>query len=279
MKRSDEINELAGAFAKAQADLPAVPKRGKGQVGQARTTYATLDDVIDTVRGPLSENGLSFTQMLDTAADGPALTTMLLHSSGQWMASSTPIDAMDGNRGTNAMQAFGSTLTYLKRYALSAMLGVTTDEDDDGSAARKPPQRPTRTPQGSPPTGDGWEEDENWQASGAPAGVYLDVSEVGVFDTKKTGNPHIGLMTDGHKWPDIRWWNGRTALLEAAPWLNDSCTKDQLGQMGARFPFVARVYYTEDANGYKVAERFEWLGVPDDDPSDYRGRDNEAPFV
>ena len=152
MNRSDEINELAGAFAKAQADLPAVPKRGKGQVGTAKTTYATLDDVIDTVRGPLSENGLSFTQMLDTAADGPALTTMLLHSSGQWMASSTPIDAMDGNRGTNAMQAFGSTLTYLKRYALSAMLGVTTDEDDDGSAARKPPQRPPAKPKGPPQT-------------------------------------------------------------------------------------------------------------------------------
>jgi len=247
MKQSNEFNELAGAFAKAQAALPAVPKRGKGQVGTAKTTYATLDDVIATVRGPLSENGLSFTQMLDVDADGPALTTMLIHESGQWMASSTPIDAMDGNRGTNAMQAFGSTLTYLKRYALSAMLGVSTDDDDDGSTARKAPQRQAQPKQ----TGQPQQED----APGALS--YLDVSEVGVFDTKAGGKPHLGFMADGQKWPDIRWWGGRTALLEAAPWLADSCTKDDLGKMDARFPFAARVYYTEDNSGYKTAERFE----------------------
>lgn len=249
MKQSNEFNELAGAFAKAQAALPAVPKRGHGQVGTAKTTYATLDDVIATVRGPLSENGLSFTQMLDADDDGPALTTMLIHESGQWMASSTPIDAMDGNRGTNAMQAFGSTLTYLKRYALSAMLGVSTDDDDDGNAARKAPQRQAQPTQHSQPK----QED-------APVALsYLDVIEVGVFDTKTGGRPHIGLMADNHKWPDIRWWNGRTALLEAAPWLSESCTKDDLGEMGARFPFAARVYYTEDAGGHKTAERFARL--------------------
>jgi len=248
MNRSEQINELAGAFYKAQDAFRAVPKRGKGQVGQARTTYATLDDVIDTVRRPLAQNALSFTQMLDADDNGPALTTMLMHESGQWIASSTPLDAMDGNRGTNAMQAFGSTLTYLKRYALSAMLGVTTDEDDDGATARKP--QPPRQPQQS---------DDYRNADGSSPGGWMDVSEVGVFDTKAGNKPHLGFMADGHKWPDIRWWNGRTALLEAAPWLADSCTKEQLGEMDARFPFVARVYYTEDANGYKVADRFEGL--------------------
>jgi hypothetical protein len=263
MNRSEQINELAAAFAKAQAALPAVPKRGKGQVGQARTTYATLDDVIDTVRGPLSENGLSFTQMLDAATDGPALTTMLLHESGQWMASSTPIDAMDGNRGTNAMQAFGSTLTYLKRYALSAMLGVTTDDDDDGSAATRkrqaptPEQRQAPTPPPVEEPQDTWEQEEQWQANGSPAQPFLDVSEVGVFDVKAGGKPHVGLMTDGHKYPDIRWWKGRTELLTAAPWLADTCTKDVL-TMGTRFPFAARVYYTMIGK-YKVAQRFEQL--------------------
>jgi len=253
MNQSEKIGELAAAFVKAQAALPAVPKRGRGQVGTARTTYATLDDMIDTARGPLEQNGLSFTQMLDTGVDGASLTTMLLHASGQWIASSTPIDAMDGNRGTNAMQAFGSTLTYLKRYALSAMLGVTTDDDDDGGTASSP-RKPTATkPQ------DAWEQEEQWEDSGAPAMPYLDVSEVGVFDTRAGGKPHIGLMADGSKWPDIRWWNGRTQLLEAAPWLGESVTKEQLGTMDARFPFAARVYYTEDAQGYKSAVQFEQL--------------------
>jgi len=256
MNRSEQINELAGAFAKAQAALPAVPKRGRGQVSTTRTTYATLDDVIATVRGPLAENGLSFTQMLGTGADGPALTTMLLHESGQWIASSTPLDAMSGNKGTNAMQAFGSTLTYLKRYALSAMLGVSTDDDDDGASARHRPP-----PKSMPDIVDGggpWVAGEQWPDD-APIATFLDVSEVGVFDTKAGGKPHLGLMADGHKWPDIRWWEGRTQLLEAAPWLGENVTKEQLGQMGARFPFAARVYYTEDAQGYKSAVQFEQL--------------------
>ena len=114
-----------------------------------------------------------------------------------------------------------------------------------------------------PPLGDeppeGWNMDEQLQDAEPPAS-YLDVVELGVFDVKAGGKPHIGLMADGNEWPDIRWWKGRDELLEAAPWLGESVTKDDLGEMGARYPFAARVVYTEDGKGYKVAERFEPLG-------------------
>ena len=98
-----------------------------------------------------------------------------------------------------------------------------------------------------------WDEGED-NGSGM---AYLDVSEIGAFVTK-AGKAHVGLMEAGHQWPDIRWWNGRDALIKSAPWLIASCAKEDLVE-GARFPFAARVYYTKDANGYKVAERFEQL--------------------
>lgn len=260
MNRSESVVELATALAKAQGAMPAVPKNGRGQVGTQRTSYVTFDDLVATVKVPLAENGLSFLQMLD---DG-GLTTMLLHSSGQWIAASMPVTAMEANRGTNAMQALGSTLTYLKRYALAAMLGVASDEDDDASASdHKPQPRPQPKPAAAqsqdapdePP--DAWDEEAQDEApeTGEP---FIDIAEVGVF-TSKNGKPHLGLMEAGHKWPDIRWWAGRDALLECAPWLAQAVTKEQLAVMDARYPFRARVYYTVDDQNFKQARRFELI--------------------
>lgn len=136
MDRSERIEELAMALAQAQGEFKPAQKSGKNP--HLRNRYATLDDIIEAVRPGLSAHGLSFLQLLD----GASLTTILLHESGQWIKSSTDIDALDSNRGTNEMQAFGATLTYLKRYALAAMLGVSSDEDVDGNVPqRKQPQR------------------------------------------------------------------------------------------------------------------------------------------
>ena len=58
-----------------------------------------------------------------------------MHTSGQWMSATVSVIPMAGNKGTNEVQVFGSALTYMKRYALAAMLGVAGDEDDDGNSA------------------------------------------------------------------------------------------------------------------------------------------------
>ncbi len=146
MNRSDPINELAAAFAKAQGLFS--PARKSGTNPHLKNKYATLDDIIEAVREPLAQHSLSFLQLLDANSEGPALTTILLHESGQWLSSHTPIDAMESNRGTNDMQAFGATLTYLKRYALAAMMGISSDEDTDGDSAKAP--RPKRKAQRNP---------------------------------------------------------------------------------------------------------------------------------
>lgn len=81
--------------------------------------------------------------------------------------------------------------------------------------------------------------------------------EFGCFDTKQKGKLHLGFMAEGEKWPSVRYWKGRDALLEAAPWIGQVATKDELGQENKRFDCRMKVYYTTDDKGYKTATRFE----------------------
>ena len=136
MKHSEQINEIFAALAKAQGKIKPVRKDGANP--HLGNKYTTLDAIIDEVKTPLSENGLSFLQPLTTDDRGLILETWLTHSSGQYLMADVVVSPMSGNRGVNEMQALGSSLTYLKRYALGAMLGIASEEDDDGNKAGKP---------------------------------------------------------------------------------------------------------------------------------------------
>lgn len=132
--KSEQINELAAALAQAQNCM--TPAKKDQTNPHLKNTYATLDSIIEAARQPLSTNGLSFVQILEQSETGPRLETWLLHSSGQWIQGKIEIKAGAGNRGINEIQALGSALTYYKRYALAAMLGISVaDEDDDGNLA------------------------------------------------------------------------------------------------------------------------------------------------
>jgi hypothetical protein len=111
-----------------------------------RSKYADLGAVWEACRDALTANGLSVMQMPVDVADGRVgLTTMLLHESGEFVSStvSTPLTKNDA-------QGVGSALTYLRRYALAAMVGVVADEDDDGNAATAAPKQ---APPGCPAQG------------------------------------------------------------------------------------------------------------------------------
>lgn len=140
--KSDQINELAAALSKAQGAMGAAQMDAKNP--HFNSKYATLASIIDAARKPLADNGLAFSQMLGYGDDGIVLLdTMLMHSSGQWIASEVAIKSSPTNRGVNEVQALGSALTYYKRYALAAILGISTaDEDDDGNTAQQ--ARPAR---------------------------------------------------------------------------------------------------------------------------------------
>ena len=136
--QSPSINLLAEALAKAQGVIVAPPRsrtvRVVPRTGGAGYTfkYATLSDIIDAVQKPLSDNGIARLQLVSHDANGGfyKLTTYLVHSSGQFIACEVPI-ITEGHSN----QQFGSALTYMKRYTLSAMVGLAADEDDDGNAA------------------------------------------------------------------------------------------------------------------------------------------------
>ena len=257
MDRSELINELATALSKAQVGFGAIKRSGSNPMFHSK--YSTFDDVLAVVRQPLADNGLSFTQMLDVLGDAPALTTYLMHTSGQWMSATVPVIAMAGNKGTNEVQVFGSALTYMKRYALTAMLGVAGDEDDDGNGATHKPAvkrtpRPTdnisvnNAPDYDDPFGD-----ESPPNSGLP---FLVVDRVGATTTK-SGKKCVGLWEPEKQYPTFYWWGGRDALLEKCPWLVDSVTKDELGEVGKTYPFSAKVFYVLNDKDYKDIDGFE----------------------
>src|SRR5262245_7925704 len=113
--QSEQTNELSAALAKAQAAMKAVPFDKVNP--HYKSKYATLASVIETVRKPLADNGLGYTQTMEIREGGGlVLVTTLRHSSGQWIASEYPL------RGTAKPQELGSELTYARRYSLSALV-------------------------------------------------------------------------------------------------------------------------------------------------------------
>lgn len=111
-----------------QGEVSAVTKDGNNPYFKSK--YATLENIIDTIRLPLQKNGLSFSQFPTGENE---LVTILMHSSGEYLQSTVKMAPKD-----NTPQGQGSAITYMRRYALSAILGIATEEDDDGNGASKP---------------------------------------------------------------------------------------------------------------------------------------------
>lgn len=128
MNRSEQINELAAALAKAQAEMRFASKANVNP--HFKSKYADLASVIEAIRDPLSRNGLSHTQLCREGENGAVtVDTMLMHASGQFIAST-----MTMRPQKNDPQGVGSALTYARRYALQGICGLASD-DDDGNAA------------------------------------------------------------------------------------------------------------------------------------------------
>jgi hypothetical protein len=140
---SDTINELTTALSKAQGEITGALKESANPFFKSR--YADLASCWDACRGPLSKNGLAVFQAAETTNDGLVLTTTLAHGSGQWMRSTLGVNPKD-----DTPQSMGSALTYARRYALTAMVGIA-QVDDDGNAASG---RPTTVSEIHSPKGD-----------------------------------------------------------------------------------------------------------------------------
>ncbi len=141
MNMSEQINELASALSKMQSELCSASKDAANPFFKSK--YADLPACWDACKIPMTKNGLSLCQCIDEKEDGKAtLTTVLMHSSGQWMKSVTPLPYE--KNGKNECQALGSAITYMRRYAMSAMLGIVQDDDDANSAFSQKPKHITK---------------------------------------------------------------------------------------------------------------------------------------
>ncbi len=161
--RSETLNKLAADLLKAQIEITFAKKDSTNP--HFKSKYSDLSGVIETVKGPLNRNNITFLQIVTT--DG--VETVLLHTSGEFISGVTPIKVVPEYQKRESLtqkdkygsplkeiiegtayetpQALGSAITYAKRYGLQAIVGVPS-EDDDGEKAMG---RNNPTPQQSKP--------------------------------------------------------------------------------------------------------------------------------
>ena len=131
--QSESIANLAKALATVQGKLTYAKKDSKNPF--FKSNYADLESVWDACRDLLASNGLAVSQFPGTYSEldkSMSLTTILTHESGEWISQemSLPVTKTDP-------QGAGSAITYMRRYALAAVVGVV-QADDDGNAASQP---------------------------------------------------------------------------------------------------------------------------------------------
>lgn len=143
---SETTGEIFKALHEFHSKPPQIVKEGIISMHGKERKYITLDSIMHAVRPSLAELGVFIMQHLA----GDSLITILQHKTGEFVASALTFQTMNGS-GTNNLQNLGGGLTYLRRYALTAILGIAADEDNDGSDGgiekKSSSQQPSATPE------------------------------------------------------------------------------------------------------------------------------------
>ncbi len=138
---SPSITNLAKALLSAQEQLRPVAKDATNDF--LRSRYVTLASVLEAVRAPLLANGLLIVQRpVESEPGTAAVETRIIHNSGEWISGTVCIALPDSDPGSkvNMGQAYGSALSYGRRYGLMAMLSIAATEDDSDCELRVQPQ-------------------------------------------------------------------------------------------------------------------------------------------
>ena len=145
IEQSESIVKLAAAMVAASGELKNPPKDSVNPHFKSR--FADLATVIDTVKPTLTRHKLAVIQ-LPTESNGlPALATMLMHESGEWIRTTVLLCAVKTDP-----QGIGSAITYARRYGLQAALNITADDDDDGHQGSQPAKPQQQKPVQQQPT-------------------------------------------------------------------------------------------------------------------------------
>lgn len=125
--RSTEIGKLALALSQAQGEITGARKDSKNPF--FKTNYADLASCWDACREPLAKHKLAVIQTTNNNADGVVIITTLVHESNQWIRGELTVKPAKADP-----QGLGSAITYGRRYALSAMVGIAQVDDDANDA-------------------------------------------------------------------------------------------------------------------------------------------------
>lgn len=196
MQQSEQINELAAALSKAQGEIDGAKKDSVNPFYKA--AYSDLASVIAAAKTALTKYGLSYTQVTDFNDNCTWLETKLMHSSGQYLSGRYLLTFPD-----NKPQTHGSVITYAKRYALQAILGIASADDDANAAQAATAGKPTPVPKSSTATATGTTKKATTSVSTAASQAFRDSPlPVGVFDDstllitkiqKLVGTKHIPI--------------------------------------------------------------------------------------
>ena len=130
MRKSESISELSKALAKFQEEVKQPLKDKNNPFFKSK--YVPLENVVEAITDVAPKNGLSFVQWALNDENGRVgVATMLMHESGEFIE----FDAVHMKADKETAQGAGALISYLKRYSLSAVFGITSDQDDDGNSA------------------------------------------------------------------------------------------------------------------------------------------------
>lgn len=129
MNKSESIKSLSVAMCKAQSEMGGAVKDANNPFFKSK--YADLSAVVQAVKDPFANNGLSYVQFPIEEGGRIGVETILMHESGEWLSNSFTVQLSKQDA-----QGAGSAITYCRRYALQAIAGIPS-EDDDGNNASK----------------------------------------------------------------------------------------------------------------------------------------------
>lgn len=129
MNKSESIKNLATALSKFQEEVSNTKNTANNPFFKSK--YAPLNEILNDIKPLLAKNGLSVLQSPSGDGQNIIITTLLMHSSGEWIETEPLI--LKAEKAT--AQGAGSAITYGRRYALSAVLGISSEDDDDGNHA------------------------------------------------------------------------------------------------------------------------------------------------
>lgn len=148
LKTSESTDKIFPALVSAWAEIDTAVKDASNPF--FNSVYADLPSVMGAIKPHFVKNNLAMLQPASRLDSQVLISTIIVHSSGQWIASDFAISAVDSKP-----QSIGSAITYARRYAASSITGVVSDKDDDGNAASgtqnktqpQPTQRPLPKPE------------------------------------------------------------------------------------------------------------------------------------